>query len=108
MRALLIALNLVLLSQTAWPDEFTVDALAVSPAARGLGIGKRLIYRAEDKARTERKGTMSLGVIGENAGAFRLYERLGLRTTHVWRSKWLGLAFRSREVQRIEKTLTGG
>lgn len=107
-RALLITLNLVLLSQTARPDEFIVDALAVSPAARGLGIGTRLMDRAEDKARAHGKGTMSLGVIGENAGAIRLYERLGFKTTRVWRSKWLELAIRSKEVRRMEKPLTGG
>lgn len=107
-RALLIVLNLVLLSQTARPDEFIVDALVVSPAARGLGIGTRLLDRAEDKARAEGKGTMSLGVIGENAGAIRLYERLGFKTTRAWRSKWLELAIRSKEVRRMEKALTGG
>ena len=107
-RALLIVLNLVLLSQTARPDEFIVDALVVNPAARGLGIGTRLLDQAEDKARAEDKGTMSLGVVGENAGAIRLYERLGFKTTRVWRSKWLELAIRSKEVRRMEKPLTDG
>lgn len=107
-RALRIVLNLLLLSRTARPDEFIVDSLAVSPAARGLGIGTRLMGRAEDKARAMGKDTMSLDAIGENAGAIRLYERMGFKTTRVWRSKWLELAIRSNEVRRLEKPLTEG
>lgn len=107
-RALRIVLNLLLLSRTARPDEFIVDSLAVSPAARGLGIGTRLLGRAEDKARAMGKDTMSLDAIGENAGAIRLYERMGFKTTRVWRSKWLESAIRSNEVRRLEKPLTEG
>ena len=106
-RALRIVLNLLLLTRTARPDEFVVDLLAVSPAARGLGIGTRLLARAEDKARAMGKDTMSLDVIGENAGAIRLYERIGFKTTRVWRSRWLEPAIRSREVRRLEKPLAG-
>ena len=39
--------------------------------------------RAEDKARAHGKGTMSLGVIGENAGATCT---IGFKTTRVWRA----------------------
>ena len=104
-RALRIMLNLMLLTWAARPDEFIVDSLVVSPVARGLGIGTRLMARAEDKARAMGKGTMSLGVIGENAGAIRLYERIGFKTTRVWRGRWLELAIRSKEVRRMEKPL---
>ena len=107
-RALRIVLNLLLLTRTARPDEFIVDSLAVSPAARGSGIGTRLMDRAEDKARAMGKKTMSLDAIGENAGAIRLYERMGFKTIRVRRSRWLELAIRSKEVRRLEKPLTGG
>ena len=107
-RALRIVLNLLLLTRSARPDEFIVDSLAVSPAARGLGIGTRLMVRAEDKARSMGKNTMSLDAIGENSGAIRLYERMGFKTTRVRRSKWLELAIRSKEVRRLEKPLTEG
>ena len=107
-RALRIVLNLLLLTRTARPDEFIVDSLAVSPAARGSGIGTRLMDRAEDKARAMGKNTMSLDAIGENAGAIRLYERMGFKTTRVRRSRWLELAIRSKEVRRLEKPLTEG
>ena len=106
-RALRIVLNLLLLTRTARPDEFIVDSLAVSPAARGSGIGTRLMDRAEDKARAMGKKTMSLDAIGENAGAIRLYERMGFKTIRVRRSRWLELAIRSKEVRRLEKPLTG-
>jgi len=107
-RALRIVLNLLLLTRTARPDEFVVDSLAVAPAARGLGIGTRMMARAEDKALAMGKDTMSLDVIGENAGAIRLYERLGFKTTRVWRSKWLEPAIGAKEVRRLEKPLTEG
>lgn len=104
-RALRIVLNLHLLTRTVRPDEFVVDLLAVAPAAQGLGIGTRLMNQAENMARAMGKNTMSLDVIGENADAIRLYERMGFKTTRVWRSKWLELAIRSKEVRRMEKPL---
>ena len=108
LRAIRVLLNLVLLAESAGPGEFIVDSLAVSPASRGMGIGTSLMERAEEKARSMGKGTMSLGVVGENVGAIRLYERLGFKTTQTWRGLWLEFAIGSKEVHRMEKSLFSG
>ena len=48
---------------------------------------------------------MSLGVIGGNEGAIRLYERLGYRTTRTWRGLLARLATGSSELRHMEKSL---
>ena len=105
LRAALVMLNLVLLDDDAGPDEFIVDSLAVDPASRGMGIGTALMRKAEEKAGLMGKRTMALGVIAENDGAVRLYERLGYRETRAWRGTVLRLAFGTEEVRRMEKPL---
>lgn len=59
------------------PGEFYLDSIAVSPASQGKGIGRQLIYAAEDRARTEGHTRTGLLVSDENPDAQRLYERLG-------------------------------
>ena len=54
------------------------------------------------------KRTISLGVIGGNEGAIRLYERLGYRTTRTWRGFLVRLASGSAEVRRMEKPVALG
>ena len=103
LRAIRVLINLVLLADRVRPDEFVVDSLAVDRSARGMGIGTALMRRAEKMARSMGKRTMSLGVIGENDGAIRLYERLGYRTTRSWRGFLIRLASGSEEVRRMEK-----
>jgi ribosomal protein S18 acetylase RimI-like enzyme len=53
--------------------------LAVLPTFRNRGLGRRLLERAEETARAERRRGMSLIVADANAGARRLYERAGYR-----------------------------
>lgn len=102
-RAMRILFNLTLLADDGpTHDEFVVDSLAVDPSYRGLGIGTALMQRAEEKARSMGKRTMSLGVIGENEGAIRLYERLGYWTTRTWRGFLVRLATGSIEAHRME------
>ena len=102
-RAMRILFNLTLLADDGpKPDEFVVDSLAVDPSYRGLGVGTALMQRAEERARSMGKRTMSLGVIGENEGAIRLYERLGYGTTRTWRGFLVRLATGSTEVHRME------
>lgn len=103
LRAIRMLLNLLLLADEMKGDEFVVDSLAVDPAYRGRGIGTALLRKAEERARSMGKRTMSLGVIGENAGAIRLYERLGYRTTQTWDGYLVRLATGSAEVHRMEK-----
>ncbi len=48
---------------------------------------------------------MALGVLGDNDGAIRLYERFGYRTTRIHRGFWVKFATGSPEVWRMEKPL---
>ena len=102
--------NLILLDieDAVAPDELHIDVLAVVPSSRGMGIGTALMLKAEEKAESTDKRTMSLGVIAENEGAIRLYERLGYTTTRTWRGFLVRLAARSEEVWRMEKPVGGG
>ena len=108
-RAGLVIFNLILLAfeDAVGADEFHIDLVAVGPSSRGMGIGTALMLKAEEKAESTGKHTMSLGVIAENEGAIRLYERLGYRTTRTWRGFLVRLAARSEEVRRMEKSIGG-
>ena len=110
LRAGLVILNLILLAfeGAAGADEFHIDLVAVVPSSRGMGIGTALMVKAEEKAESEGKHTMSLGVIAENEGAIRLYERLGYKTTRTWRGFLVRLAAKSVEVRCMEKPVGGG
>lgn len=109
-RACLMLFNLILLDieDAVRPDEFHIDVLAVVPSSRGMGIGTALMLKGEEKAESAGKRTMSLGVIAENEGAIRLYERLDYTTTRTWRGFLVRLAARSTEVRRMEKPVGGG
>jgi len=54
-----------------------IYSLAVSPPARGLGLAKALVQRAERAARRDGKHSVSLEVRADNAAARVLYARLG-------------------------------
>ena len=107
LRAIHMLLNLLLLTDGTKADEFVVDSLAVDPAYRGMGIGTALLQKAEEWAAAMDKRMMSLGVVGENAGAIRLYERLGYRRTYTWDGYLVRLATGSAEVHRMEKRVGG-
>ncbi|ONI85702.1 GNAT family N-acetyltransferase [Saccharothrix sp. ALI-22-I] len=49
------------------------------PAARGLGLGSRLVRAVIEHARAAGLEMLTLGVRGNNHGAIQLYERLGFR-----------------------------
>ncbi|WP_157986742.1 GNAT family N-acetyltransferase [Chitinophaga alhagiae] len=59
------------------PGEYYLDSIAVAPASQGKGIGRQLIYAAEDKARAQGHPRTGLLVSDGNPDARRLYERLG-------------------------------
>lgn len=59
------------------PGSWYVNAVATDPACRGQGVGTRLMAEAEALARDSGAATLSLIVAEGNAGAVRLYERLG-------------------------------
>ena len=99
--------NLLLLAgRGAKSDEFVVDVVAISEASRGLGLGTALMERAEDRAREMGKRKMTLQVIGENAGAIRLYERLGFRTVRTQGGFLVRLAVKATDVRTMEKRLS--
>jgi ribosomal protein S18 acetylase RimI-like enzyme len=58
-----------------------INVLATFPQHRGKGHGAALIARAEEMATAAGKPALSLIVSDANAGARRLYERLGFRVT---------------------------
>ena len=64
LRAGLVIFNLVLLAieDAVGADEFHIDLVAVGPSSRGMGIGTALMLKAEEKAESTGKHTMSLGV----------------------------------------------
>lgn len=68
--------NLVLLlranSRTA-----RIYSVIVSPQARGLGIGNRLVEAAERAAKREGRGAVTLEVRADNAAARALYAKRG-------------------------------
>ncbi len=56
-----------------------VRRVAAHPAARGLGLGARLVGAVVDHARAAGLEMLTLGVRGNNHGAIQLYESLGFR-----------------------------
>jgi ribosomal protein S18 acetylase RimI-like enzyme len=75
-----------------WEDGVGyIDTLAVAARARGQGLGKALLARGMAALRDAGLTTVELSVQGENAGATRLYESVGMRA--VW------------TIERWEKTL---
>ncbi len=60
-----------------------VYSLAVSVEARGLGIGRRMMVKAEQEARMRGCERMRLEVRMDNIPAIRLYEHLGFTDTAV-------------------------
>ena len=61
------------------PDALYVNVVATLPEARGRGLGSRLMQAAEAIARAGGIDRLSLIVADANAGARRLYARLGYR-----------------------------
>jgi ribosomal protein S18 acetylase RimI-like enzyme len=68
--------NLVLLLR-AGSRKARIYSVIVSPAARGMGIGSRLVGAAERAARACGRETVSLEVRADNAAARAMYARRG-------------------------------
>src|SRR3954453_12282778 len=68
-------------------DEAWIGGIGVVPAARRQGVAEGLMRAAHDEARARGVGRVWLGVMEQNEGAFRLYEKLGyevVREVEVW------------------------
>jgi GNAT superfamily N-acetyltransferase len=63
-------------SDKAW----LLDILYVRPAARGTGLGLELIRAVAEYVQSQGAETLALEVLESNAGAKRLYDRLGFAT----------------------------
>lgn len=104
-RALRMTVNLMLLNESAEPDEFIVSSISVSEQSRGLGVGTGLMNAAEELARQSGKNLMSLDVAGQNKDARRLYERLGYRVTATSRGRLIQWVTGDAVVHHMEKSL---
>ena len=65
------------------PGELYIDGIAVTPDARGEGVGTGLLDEAHAIAREGGFRWVRLDVVDTNARAQALYERLGYRVTRV-------------------------
>jgi ribosomal protein S18 acetylase RimI-like enzyme len=76
--------------------QLRIAALAVDAAARGQGVGSRLLEAIFAKARADGRAAVRLEVVDTNSGARQLYERLGFRVVRTERyplpSNWLGFS----------------
>ncbi|MFJ6212929.1 GNAT family N-acetyltransferase [Streptomyces sp. NPDC092296] len=63
----------------ARPDEGELRMLAVSPAARGRGVGEALVRAAMDRVRAQGLPRMAFSTQQGMHAAHRLYERVGFR-----------------------------
>ena len=68
----------------AYDDEYYIDTICVAPHVRGLGIGTKLLYFAEQQARALGYKKLSLNVEEEKTKARQLYERQGFVITEPW------------------------
>lgn len=69
--------------------ELLMDGISVSAAARGGGIGTKLLNELKDYALSENYHSIRLDVIDTNPAAKRLYERLGFIATKTTRFTYL-------------------
>jgi GNAT superfamily N-acetyltransferase len=60
-----------------------IEAVRVSAACRGLGVGERLVRHAIEIARAAGCGLVQLTTDKSRADAHRFYERLGFVASHV-------------------------
>ena len=88
------------------PDgDFYLQAIAVDPDARGMGVGSALFAAAEERAATSGSARLALDVVESNKRARQLYESRGLAAEARWpKHLWLG-RFR---ILRMAKTLGDG
>ena len=71
------ALLLSLLERDVEPDILLMDGIAVSPDARGLGVGTALLSALKEKTEALGLSSLRLDVIDSNPRARALYEREG-------------------------------
>lgn len=83
--------NLSALPKECEGEEYYIDSVSVFEAARGKGVGSKLIEAAADKAMQEGYGTISLIVDKNKPSAKNLYEKLGFKpkgTIHLGKHQY--------------------
>jgi ribosomal protein S18 acetylase RimI-like enzyme len=80
---------LALFQRALRPNQLLMDGISVSPAARGGGIGTKLLDRIKHFAAEEGYRTVRLDVIDTNHAARRLYERQSFVATGTSRFGYL-------------------
>ncbi len=99
------ALSLFVAGPSCPADELRIAALAVDAAARGQGIGTRLLAAVYDQARHAGCRTVRLEVVDTNTGARALYERLGFTEVKTRRypfiRNWLGFSGESVLIKQL-------
>jgi ribosomal protein S18 acetylase RimI-like enzyme len=87
------------------PETWFITSVAVRPTAQGQGLGKTLLGLAEDMARDAGLSATSLLVLEHNAGARRLYEKLGYSETARDRIEQSGWAPSPKEISLMIKRI---
>ena len=82
--------------------EWYLQAIAVSPATRGSGVGSKLLAFAEKEAQRCGCNRITLDVVSTNTGGIRLYERLGYKREWTSSRAWL---FGGVRVHRMSKAV---
>jgi ribosomal protein S18 acetylase RimI-like enzyme len=70
-------------------DHLYVQTIQLVPAARGGGIGSRIMEHIAELAAVARVRAVRLRVLRSNVAARRFYDRLGYRELEVGDSSWL-------------------
>jgi len=68
-----------LFERKAEKGQLVLDGIAVTTAARGKGVGTKLLKKMIQFAKENDYQTIRLDVIGDNEGAMRLYQRIGFQ-----------------------------
>jgi ribosomal protein S18 acetylase RimI-like enzyme len=82
--------------------EWYLQAIAVSPEARGSGVGTKLLAIAEEKAQRRGCDRVTLDVVATNTDGIRLYKRLGYKREWTSSRSWL---LGGVHVHRMSKTV---
>lgn len=67
----------------------TIDGLAVSPAAQGAGVGRKLVEAAIEEAGQRGASKVTLRVLAHNEVARRLYARTGFEVEGTLRGEFV-------------------
>jgi ribosomal protein S18 acetylase RimI-like enzyme len=78
----------VAVAETLNREEPFLDTLHVLPPCRGQGIGERLLRAVAAELVARGHHALTLGVVEQNAGARRFYERLGATATGSASALW--------------------